>query len=156
MIGTSNPSAKQSDLTMKLTLISWAAGAWITFGAVHAADLDGFLKRIQDSNADIRKAAWESADAQGAEAVPALISIASGESRDASLAASLALSRIAHASASPGGSGRTQVAQAIAKALDDPKAAEKVKLQALDLLGWKNLKNPQNHHSKTHQNQTQA
>ena len=130
---------KLNSMTLNWTV--FAVGAWLatsTFGpgsTASGADLDAYLKRLQDSSADVRKAAWEAADAQGSEAIPGLIALASGENRDSALAASLALNRLAHSSSAPGIATRPQVASALAKGLADPAAGEKVKLQLLELLG---------------------
>lgn len=109
----------------------------ILFGSLTLApaeDLNDFLGKIRSSDGNVRRAAWEGAAAQGKEAIPPLAQIAGGENRDAAIAASRALDRIAHSSAAPDSKTRKEVAAALAGLLAEEKVAVKVKIQAIDLL----------------------
>lgn len=100
-----------------------------------AEDLGAFLERLSSPDGATRRAAWESAAALGAEAVGPLAKLASGEDRDAALAATRALDAIAHASAAPSGRGRRDVSRELGKAALDPALKLAVRQHAVELLG---------------------
>ena len=72
------------------------------FGAASAADVDQLVEKLQDESGAVRRAAWLSAGEYGADAVMPLVRLASSEDKEAALAASLALRKLAHAHARPG------------------------------------------------------
>ncbi len=99
------------------------------------ADLESLLKRLSDPSESVRRAAWEGAAQEaGAAAIGPLAALASGDHREAALAASRAIDCIAHAAGAPGSPGRKDAAAALAGILERPGASEPVKLRALDLL----------------------
>jgi hypothetical protein len=110
------------------TLSLWASAAG-------AEDLDSFLKKISSADEGARRAAWEGAAVQGPKAIAPLVAVASGENRDAALAALRAVDCISHASAAPGNASRREAAQALAAAVLDEKVPARVKQHLLDLLG---------------------
>ena len=114
-------------------------GALLVAGTARGEDLDAFLKKLQSENGDERQAAWEGAAPQGSRAVLPLVALASGENRDAALAALRSLDAIVHSSAAPGSTTRKEVAAALAAILGDEKVKlplkVTVKQHVLDLLG---------------------
>lgn len=115
-----------------------AAGALCVIaalGTVDGSDVEGLLGKLRDPAGEVRRAAWEGAGAAGAEAVRPLAELCAGENKEAALAASRALERIAHASAAPGAKGRKEVAAALADIAGDEKIVLGVRTQACDLLG---------------------
>ena len=85
----------------------------VPLGATSAADVETLLERLQDESGEVRRAAWLSAGEYGADAVKPLVRLASSENKEAALAASLALKKLAHAHARSGSESRSEVAGAL-------------------------------------------
>lgn len=98
-------------------------------------DLEAFLEKIRSDVGAVRRSAWETAAPQGGLAVTPLALIASGDDRDAALAALRAMDAIAHGAGPDAGTDRRGVAWALARAVSDPRTATPVKIHMLDLLG---------------------
>lgn len=112
-----------------------AISAVLLAGGVTRPEIDEFLVRIQDSDAEARCAAWREAGPMGAEAIASLADLMAGGDQGVSLAAVEALHRITHHAARPEATPaeRHGVADELAKLLD-PRRPNKVRAESLYLL----------------------
>jgi len=107
----------------------------MTCGAAHAAELDDFLARIGDPNADVRAEAWKTAGQHGAPAIAPLAELAESEDLGIAKAALAAIGTITSYAGRPGAPDeRDAVAKALANAVQETKD-EQVRRELLHYLG---------------------
>ncbi|MFO7974816.1 MAG: HEAT repeat domain-containing protein [Candidatus Hydrogenedentota bacterium] len=114
-----------------LLVVACAVACWIA----HATELDDFLARIADPNADVRAEAWKAAGAHGARAVKPLAELGASEDPVIAKAALAAIGTITSHAGRPGApQERHAVAKALAEALDEA-ADDQLRRELLHYLG---------------------